>query len=347
MKKINVLIIDDSAVVRDILTTKLSEHRRINVAGSAIDPFVARDKIVKIDVDVIILDIEMPRMDGLTFLKYLMKYYPIPVIILSSLTDKKNRASMEALELGAVDIVPKPGGPYSVGDVIHILTEKILMSAEIDFDKIKEAAIRRIDAMKAKKVSYLTRIATTNKLIAVGASTGGTNAMEILFKGFQKTFPPTAAVIHMPEKFTSTFASRLNDLCPVTVKEAENNEKALSGHIYLAPGNYHLAVKLIGADYILKVIKAPKEHNQRPSVDVLFRSVAENVGQNSIGILLTGMGKDGADGLLKIKQNSGYTVCQDERTSIVFGMPKAAIDMGAACSVLPINKITEHITGKF
>ena len=344
MKKINVLIIDDSAVVRDILTTQLSKNDKINIVGTAIDPFVAREKIVKTDVDVIILDIEMPRMDGLTFLKYLMKYYPIPVIILSSLTDKKNRASIEALELGAIDIVPKPGGPYSVSDVIDVLMEKIFIASEIDFNKIKDAAKKRIELMKTnKKVHYLTKIKTTNKLIAVGASTGGTNAMEILFREFDKTFPPTLAVIHMPEKFTASYANRLNDLCEPVVKEAENNERALPGHIYIAPGNYHLIVKLIGAEYILKIIKAPRLFNQRPAVDYLFNSVAENVGQNSIGILLTGMGRDGADGLLKIKENGGHTIAQDEKTCIVFGMPKSAIDIGAVDKILSIYKIVDDI----
>ena len=343
MKKINVLIIDDSAVVREILTNNLSKDNRINVVGSAIDPYVARDKIARLHVDVITLDIEMPRMDGLTFLKYLMKHYPIPVIIVSSLTDKKNRASMEALELGAIDIVPKPGGPYSVGDIIDSLTEKIIAASEIDFEKIKSLANKSLTKIKSTRIRYLSKIKTTNKLIAVGASTGGTKALEILFKNFEKTFPPTVTVRHIPEKFTETFANRLNDICPVRVKEAENNEKAIHGHIYIAPGNYHLVVKSVGADQILKIVKAPLVNHQRPAVDVLFNSVAENIGQNSLGVILTGMGRDGAEGLLGIKKNGGFTIAQDEKTCIVFGMPKEAINMGAVDVVLPIDKITNRI----
>lgn len=343
MKKINVLIIDDSAVVRDILTKNLNKYPFINIVGSAIDPYVARNKIAKLHVDVITLDIEMPRMDGLTFLKYLMKYYPIPTIIVSSLTDKQNKASIQALELGAVDIIPKPGGPYSVGEIIELLAEKIQIAAQIDFEKYKKIAQENLKYINKSTSKYLTQIKTTNQFIAVGASTGGTQALERLFKGFDSNFPPTAAVIHMPEKFTLTFAKRLNDICPARVKEAENNDRALNGYIYIAPGNYHLIVKRIGAEYILKVKMGPRVHNQRPSVDVFFKSAAENIGKNCIGVLLTGMGSDGADGLLEIKNNNGFTIAQDKESSIVFGMPKAAIEIGAAQEILSLNNISERI----
>ncbi len=344
MDKINVFIIDDSAVVREILAEKLSKHPRITVVGTAIDPFVAREKIVKLKVDVITLDIEMPKMDGLTFLKYLMKYYPIPVIVVSSLADKQNRASMEALELGAVDIVPKPGGPYSVNDIIDLLTEKIFAASEVDFEKIKMISKKNMIENKINnKMKYLSRIKTTNKLIGVGASTGGTSAMEIFFRGFDIDFPPTLAVIHMPEKFTGTFAARLNDLCRVNVKEAENNERALPGNIYLAPGNYHMIVKSIGTDNIIKILKGPKVHGQRPAVDILFQSIADNIGENSIGVLLTGMGKDGAAGMQKMKNNGSITLAQDEATSIVFGMPKAAIDLNVVDYVQPIDRIADKL----
>jgi two-component system chemotaxis response regulator CheB len=346
MKKINVFIIDDSAVVREILVNNLSRYEHINVVGTAVDPFIAREKLAKLEVDVITLDIELPRMDGLTFLKYLMKYYPIPVIIVSSLTDKRNRASLEALELGAVDIVPKPGGPYSVGDVIDILARKIEEASHVDFEKVKQLAQQNVTRKQKASQTMLAKIKTTNKLIAVGASTGGTSALEILFKDFEKTFPPTVCVIHMPEGFTNTFAKRLNDICPVNVKEAENNERALPGWIYIAPGNYHLVVKALGTDYILKTVKAPLVFNQRPAVDVLFKSVAENVGQNTIAALLTGMGRDGAAGMLEIKKTGGYTIAQDEATSIVFGMPKVAIELDAVEAVLPIDKITSRIAAR-
>jgi len=343
MKKINVLVVDDSAVVREILTNNLPKDNRIRVVGTAVDPFIARKKIAKLDIDVIILDIELPKMDGLTFLKYLMSAYPIPVIILSSLIDKKNKASMEALELGAIDVVPKPGGPYSVTEVLDILRNRIVTASGIDFEKIKKSINTNKNIVKKK---YLTQIKTTRKLIAVGASTGGTTAIEIILKGFEKTFPPTVCVIHMPEKFTYSFAKRLNNICSVNVKEAENNEKAETGCVYIAPGNYHLKVKLVGADQILKVVKGPQINHQRPAVDILFNSVAENIGRNCIGALLTGMGKDGAEGLLNIKNNGGYTIAQDEATSIVFGMPKEAIDLGAADTVMPIDKIAGMIAQK-
>jgi two-component system chemotaxis response regulator CheB len=343
MSKINVLIIDDSAVVREILSSRLARHPRINVVGAAIDPYIAREKIAKNEVDVITLDIEMPRMDGLTFLKYLMRYHPIPVVVVSSLTDHKNRASLAALELGAVDIVPKPGGPYSVGEIIDLLAEKIIAAAEADFGKVKETAQKNQARVNKGHVKYLTRIETTNKLIAIGASTGGTSTLELLFKSFDKSFPPAVTVIHMPERFTRTFAERLNELCEVDVKEAEHNDRVLPGTVYIAPGNYHLKVHAVGAELILKVVKGPKLFNQRPSVDVLFQSVAENVGKNAIGIILTGMGKDGAAGLKLMRDNGAFTIAQDERTSIVFGMPKVAIEIGAACTVLPIEKIADEV----
>jgi two-component system chemotaxis response regulator CheB len=348
MKRIKVFVIDDSAVVRDILTNKLSGYGNIDVVGSAIDPYIAREKLARLDVDVIVLDIEMPRMDGLTFMKYLMKYRPHPVIIVSSLTDNKNLASIKALELGAIDIVPKPGGPFSVNDVLASLAEKITVAADIDFEKLKANTIQSGTGKKIRDNNILSTISTTHKLIGIGASTGGTNALETLFKGFEKTFPPAIVVIHMPESFTKNFAERLDELCPVCVKEAENNEKVETGCVYVAPGNYHLTVKSMGKDQILKVVKGPQVNHHRPSVDVMFKSIAENVGKNCIGILLTGMGKDGAEGLYLINQQGGFTIAQDEATSIVFGMPKEAIRLGAVDAILPITeisgKIKEHLT---
>ncbi len=343
MDKVHVLVIDDSAVVREILGSKLAQHRDIEVVATAIDPYNAREKIARHRVDVITLDIEMPRMDGLTFLKYLMRYYPIPVIIVSSLADKKNRASLDALELGAVDIVPKPGGPYSVGEIIDLLIDRILAASRVDFAKVKEIVRKNREPAGGEKVKFLTRIKTTNTLIAVGASTGGTSTMEILFKSFNRSFPATLAVIHMPERFTRTFAERLNEICPVDVKEAENDERLLPGTVYIAPGNCHMQVRAFGTEQTLRISSGPKMHNQRPAVDVLFQSVAENIGKNAIGVLLTGMGRDGAAGLLAMKQQGAYTIAQDERTSIVFGMPKEAIALGATDVVLPIERIAGEI----
>ena len=343
MEKINVLIIDDSAVVRDLLEKQLSQDPRIKVVATAPDPYIAREKIARLKVDVITLDVEMPRMDGLTFLKYLMKYYPIPVIMVSSLTDKSNKASLEAMELGAVDIVPKPGGSYSVGDIIDVLIEKIVMASRIDFSKLKEISEERKAVVVEKKSGFLTRIETTNKLIAIGASTGGTIAMEKLFVDFTPDFPPVVAVIHMPEKFTKTFADRLNQICQVRVKEGENNERLENGVIYIAPGNYHMTVKAVGKDFIIKTNQGPRIQLQRPSVDVLFDSVAKNAGKNSLGVILTGMGRDGAEGLLKMREEGSTNIAQDEESSIVFGMPKEAIDLGAAHYILHLNRMTQKI----
>ncbi len=352
MAKIKVMIVDDSAIVREILTQKLSRDSRLEIVGSAADPYIARDKLEKTEVDVILLDIEMPRMDGLTFLQRLMQQLPLPVIIVSSLAKDHNDAAMKALELGAVDVVPKPGGPFSVEEVIPYLTERIIAAKHANIKKIKERlemkAAEPLSAAKKKdKASgYLSSIQTTNKLITVGASTGGTQAMETIFANWQPDFPPTLAVIHMPERFTATFASRLNDICPVNVKEAINGERLSGGTIYIAPGNYHMLLRAQGTERSIKVVSGPKVCNQRPAVDPLFESVAAIAGKNCIALLLTGMGKDGAAGLLKIKNSGGYTIAQDEKSSIVWGMPKEAIDLGAASVVLPLDGMVNHIKGR-
>ena len=343
MEKIRVLIVDDSAVVRELLSKSLTADPRFEVVGTAVDPYSARDKIALRNVDVLTLDIEMPRMDGLTFLKYLMKYFPIPVVIVSSLTDGKNAASLDALELGAVDIVPKPGGAYSVADILETLKEKILTAASLDFSKIKVQAQKNRDFVLKEPKRLLSQIVTTNKLIAVGASTGGTIALETLFKGFTQDFPPTVCVIHMPERFTTTFAQRLDSICRVNVVEAADGMMLVPATVYLAPGNFHLMVRARGKDFYLRVVDGPKVHHQRPAVDVLFQSVAVEAGRNAVGILLTGMGRDGADGLLKIKNAGGTTIAQDEASCIVFGMPKEAIALGAAGKVLPLEQIAEAV----
>lgn len=355
MDKIKVLIVDDSAIVREILTQRLSRDPRIEVVGSAMDPYVARDKLEKIDVDVLTLDIEMPRMDGLTFLRILMQQYPIPVVVVSSLTKDSNEAALKALELGAVDVVPKPGGPFTVEEVIPLLTERIIAASKTKLPKLRELLVAsqsvtnnsvKKDLSKSTKdlaSNYLAKIKTTNKLIAIGASTGGTIALELLLKDWEPYFPPTLIVIHMPEKFTKTFADRLNDLSRAHVKEAQDGERIEMGTVYIAPGNYHMLLRMQGTERTLKIGSGPKVCNQRPAVDPLFDSVAENSGQNSLAVLLTGMGRDGAQGLLKIKKAGGHTIAQDEETSIVWGMPKEAIDLGAATIVLPLQKIISQI----
>jgi two-component system chemotaxis response regulator CheB len=342
MKKKRVLIIDDSAIVRDILGRELPRQPDIEVVAAAMDPYIARDKLARFPVDVVLLDIEMPRMDGLTFLRYLMKSHPLPVIVLSSLVDGANQASLEALELGAIDVVAKPSGPYSVVEVLAQLVERIRSIDLVDFEKVKSQALQRqmlAGTAAQPRGKILTRIRTTNSLIAVGASTGGTQALEALFRAYDRIMPPTLAVIHMPEKFTASYARRLNEICSPTIKEAENGEIALPGCVYVAPGNFHMTVKPFGAEYKLIMHSSPKLHGQRPAVDPLFDSVAESVGGNGVGILLTGMGRDGAAGLLRMRQAGAHTICQDEASCVVFGMPKEAIALGAADKVLPLDEI--------
>lgn len=344
MEKVKVLVVDDSAIVRDILVKRLSAHPAIEVVGTAIDPFMARQKLETNKVDVLTLDIEMPRMDGLTFLKYLMKYDPRPVIVVSSLTDKSNAASLKALELGAFDIVPKPGGPFSVEEVSLELAEKIVAAKGADMSRVRQAAERLQGAQHApvnKKI--LSSIVTTHKLAVIGASTGGTVALEELFKGYTRDFPSTLAVIHMPERFTASFAARLNEICQVDVKEAQDGEKVMPASVYIAPGNHHMMVKTVGADRVIRIKDGPRLHGQRPAVDPLFQSAAEELGKNCIGALLTGMGRDGAEGLLAIKEAGGHTICQDENSCIVFGMPMEAIKLGAANEVLDLHAIAPRI----
>jgi two-component system, chemotaxis family, protein-glutamate methylesterase/glutaminase len=341
MKKIQVLVIDDSAIVRDILSRQLSAYPEIEVADTAGDPYIARNKIENRDFDVVTLDIEMPRMDGLTFLKYLMKYKPLPVIVVSSLVSGSNQAAVEALELGAVDMVRKPGGPFSVEEVVEDLSEKIITAAAIPRSRLLAVSNRLV--VKSGVTHTLSKIMTTNRLIVVGASTGGTVALEELFTRFTPDFPPALAVIHMPERFTASFAARLDGLCQMHVKEAENGETVMPGTIYIAPGGYHMLAGTSGADRIIRIKNGPKLFGQRPSVDVLFNSAAENIGRNCIAALLTGMGRDGAAGMKAIRDAGGYTIAQNEETCIVFGMPKEAIALGGACEVTPLDRIAGNI----
>jgi len=331
MNKIRVLVVDDSAVVRDILKTRLGAVPAIEVVATAPDPYVARTKLESLDIDVVTLDLEMPRMDGLTFLKHLMRDHPLPVIVVSSLASD-HTVVLECLEAGAVDLVAKPGGPLSVEATVDDLVVKIVACARVDRAKLVP---RRPTPAKA----LLTRTVTTRHLIAVGASTGGTVALETLFRSFPADFPSVVAVIHMPEGFTRSFAARLDTLVPMNVREARDGERVLPGTIYLAPGNQHLLVRTVGIDRVLQLSSGPRVFNQRPSVDILFQSVAVSLGRNVTGILLTGMGKDGAAGLKAIRDAGGTTAAQDEATCVVFGMPKEAIALGAAQAVLPLESI--------
>jgi len=335
---IKVLIVDDSAVVRNIFSKELSVDPEIEIIGTAPDPYVARDKIVHLNPDVVTLDIEMPRMDGITFLRKLMKHYPLPVIVVSSLTPQGSELALEALQEGAVEVMCKPGPSYSVGDMSLNLIEKIKAAACIN---IKEVLAKRLSLPSKTSTLSLTR--TTNKIVAIGASTGGTQALEYILTAMPSNAPSLAIVQHMPENFTKIFAKRLNEISALEVKEAEQNDRLIPGRALIAPGNKHMLVRRSGAVYYVDIKDGPLVKRQRPSVDVLFDSVAQYVGKNSIGVILTGMGSDGADGLLKIKQAGAPTIAQDEKSCIVFGMPKEAIKLGAAEKVLSLSEIPQAI----
>ncbi len=346
-EKIKVLIVDDSAIVRGVLTEQLSVQEDIEVVGTAPDPFIARDKILRLKPDVITLDIEMPKMDGLTFLNKLMTYYPLPVIIVSSVTTRDSMASIKALEIGAFDVVNKPGGATSVSSVIDDVLDKIRRAYKVKDIYVKRGAeIQRVLEAQDKPVydeQLLSKIATTDKFIAIGASTGGTVALEYIFKHLPASLPPILVVQHMPPVFTRQFAGRLNELSELNIREASDGDLVVPGNAYIAPGGLHMTVQRKGNLLFTRLIDTERVHFQKPSVDVLFESLAKEVGQNCAAFLLTGMGKDGADGLLKLKEAGAYTVAQDEHSSVVWGMPKTAIDMDAHREIAALEKIPRRI----
>jgi len=337
---VRVLIVDDSAIVRKVLTDELSKFNDIEVVGTAMDPYVARDKIVKLKPDVITLDVEMPRMDGLSFLAKLMKHYPIPVVIVSSLTPKNSEAALRALELGAVEVISKPGSQYSTPDVAHHLVRALRAAASAKLPKRQTTT--ESSPVTASSVPW-SQLQTTHKILAIGASTGGTQAIEAVLKMLPVTTPGTVIVQHMPAGFTASFAERLNRVCAMEVREAQDGESVVPGVALLAPGGHHLLLAQSGARYTARIKDGPPVHYQRPSVDVLFQSVARSAGRNAVGVLLTGMGADGAKGLLAMRQAGAHTIAQDEHTCVVFGMPKEAIALGAAAEVVPLPKIAEAI----
>ena len=337
VKKIKVLIVDDSAVVRKIFSEELSKYPDIDVVGTAPDPFVARDKIVSLQPDVITLDIEMPRMDGLTFLRKLMKYYPLPTIIVSSLTSKGGKLTLEAMEIGAVDVIAKPGSSYTVGNMSSQLADKIRGAA---WAKV----VRKDKDVSDSEGAPLKALAeASHKVIAIGASTGGTEALKMVLTKLPANSPGIMVVQHMPANFTAAFAERLNSLSQLTVREAKDNDSVVSGLALLAPGNFHMILRRSGARYYVEVKTGPMVHHQRPAVDILFKSTAKYAGANAIGVIMTGMGADGAEGLLDMKRAGASTIAQDENSCVVFGMPKEAIKMGAADRVLPLDQIAAEM----
>ncbi|GAN34749.1 MAG: chemotaxis response regulator protein-glutamate methylesterase [Candidatus Brocadia sp. AMX2] len=345
VKKIKVLIVDDSAVVRKILSTGLSKDHGIEVVGTAADPFIARDKIINLKPDVITLDVEMPRMDGISFLQRLMTYYPLPVIMVSSLTQTGCETTLKALEVGALDFVAKPSL-----DVSHTLNEIVTELAE----KIKESAnvkVKKKEYFKSTGKNTITRhtetshalINSTHKIIAIGASTGGTEALKEVLMQMPPNAPGILIVQHMPQLFTKSFADRLNSLCSIEIREAKDGDSVIPGLALIAPGNYHMELRRNGARYYITTNQEPPVRRHRPSVEVLFESVAKYAGSNAVGVIMTGMGDDGASGLLKMKESGAKTLAQDEESCVVFGMPKEAIKLGAVDTVVPLNKITPSI----
>jgi two-component system, chemotaxis family, protein-glutamate methylesterase/glutaminase len=340
VNKIKVLIVDDSALIRQLLTEILARDPAVEVVATAPNPLIAREKVLRLEPDVITLDVEMPQMDGLTFLEKLMRAHPLPVVMISSLTQRGCDTTLRALELGAVDFVTKPR--IDVADGTVQLADEIV-------EKVKAAARAKVATPHKRadqpKMPLATRslLKTTHQVIAMGASTGGTEALREVLEPLPADTPGIVMVQHMPEKFTRSFAARLDSLCRVRVKEAEDGDRILPGHALLAPGNYHMEVVPSGAEYHVRVFQAEPVNRHRPSVDVLFRSCARRLGTNVVGVILTGMGADGARGLLEMREAGARTIAQDEATSVVFGMPKEAIAMGAAQEVSPLGAIPARI----
>ena len=334
---IRVLIVDDSATARAVLSEILQGEPSIEVVGTASDAYIARDKIVDLRPDVICLDVEMPRMDGITFLKRLMHYMPIPVIMVSSLTQAGAKTTLEALEAGAVDFVAKPHSNIYDGkdEMRDELIAKIKVASKA---KVQQRILRNIQQANTTSLAE-----TTNKILAIGASTGGTEALKDVLMGLPRNGPGTVIVQHMPANFTGAFADRLNSLCAMEVREARNGDSIVPGLVLIAPGDYHMVVRRSGSRYYVEIGSGDKVSGHRPSADVLLHSVAKIAGSNSIGVILTGMGGDGARGLLAMRNAGARTLGQDEESCIVYGMPKVAFDLGAVERQLPLHAIAKGI----
>ena len=361
MSKIKVLIIDDSALVRQVMTEILNANSKIEVIGTAQDPYDAREKIKKLKPDVLTLDVEMPKMDGITFLANLMRLFPLPVVMVSTLTEKGADVTFEALELGAVDFVSKPKIDVTEGlnDYADEICEKVINASTINVAKISDRRARRAtggsaeqikvdpklsaDAVLEKRSVPKTKLKTTDKIIALGASTGGTEAIKEVLMMMPANSPGIVISQHIPEAFSKPFAERMDKNSAMTVYEAVDGQQILPGYVYIAPGNRHLIVERSGARYICRLNDGPPVNRHKPSVDVMFRSVAQNVGPNAVGVILTGMGADGAEGLKEMLENGASTLVQDEKTSVVWGMPGEAYKIGATKDQYPLEKIAKEL----
>ncbi len=346
---IKVLVVDDSAVVRQALTDILNSDPNIEVIASAPDPFIAAEKLRKDKPDVITLDVEMPRMDGITFLQKLMSQHPVPVVMCSSLTESNCETTFKAMEFGAVEIITKPkmGVKKFLEESRILICDTVKAAAQAKVRPIARASrpVQKkltADAVIARPTSR-AMLKTTEKVVVVGASTGGTEALKDFLEALPPDAPGIVIVQHMPEKFTASFAQRLNESCQITVKEAQNNDSVIQGRALIAPGNFHTLIKRSGARYFVEVREGPLVTRHRPSVDVLFRSAAHYLGANAVGVIMTGMGDDGAQGMLEMKEAGAFTIAQDEKSCVVYGMPKEAVKKGAVDKIVPLNEIAPAI----
>lgn len=347
MKKISVLIVDDSAVVRQVMAEVLGRSPEIEVIGAASDPIFAMEKMKKQWPDVIVLDVEMPRMDGITFLRKIMAERPTPVVICSTLTEKGAETTMHALAAGAVGVAAKPkiGLKQHLQDASDDLTHMVKVAARANVKRLQSAspAPRKLSADAILPQSAHSMARTTDTVIAIGTSTGGTQALETVLTALPRVCPGIVAVQHMPEKFTEAFARRLDSVCQVEVKEAKSGDRVLPGRVLIAPGGRHMLLKRSGAQYHVDIVDGPPVSRHRPSVDVLFRSAAQCAGKNALGIIMTGMGDDGASGLLEMRMAGASTLAQDEATCVVYGMPKEAVKRGAVGRIAPLGAIASEI----
>jgi two-component system chemotaxis response regulator CheB len=337
---INVLVIDDSATVRRVLSEGLNRERDIRVVGTASDPYVARERIVELKPDVLTLDIEMPRMDGISFLAKIMQHRPMPVVVISSLTPQGSEEAMRAFELGAAEVLCKPGSAYDVGDAVPRLARAIRAAAAAKCPGPRRVSLPVFEK-PCESVPTLRR--TTDQILAIGSSTGGPEALRDVFSRLPGDTPGTVIVQHMPPVFTSALARSLDRISPMRVREAAGGEPLLSGLAYLAPGGHHLVVVRSGAHYQIELRDGPEVHFQRPAVDVCFMSVARAAGTNAVGVLLTGMGRDGAAGLRAMRDAGAHTLAQDESSSVVYGMPKVAVELAAAVEIVALDQVAARI----